>query len=85
MAIATLPAALGNPGTTSTFAFEWRKGMIFVPVRIDGSRPLSFALYTRSTRKAGVVLVGQTIGLCRLPALAEGGRPRKAMVCHTPA
>jgi hypothetical protein len=27
--------------------------------------------------------VGQTIVLCRLPALPEGGRPRSAMVCPT--
>src|ERR1022692_4343509 len=29
------------------------------------------------------VSVGQTIVLCRLPALPEGGRPRRAMVCPT--
>jgi hypothetical protein len=29
------------------------------------------------------VSVGQTIVLCRLPALPEGGRPRSAMVCPT--
>jgi hypothetical protein len=50
MALAILPAALAGPGNTSTFAFEWRKGMIFVPVRLNGSRPLSFVLDTGSTR-----------------------------------
>jgi hypothetical protein len=35
---------------TSTFAFDWRQGMIFVPVRLNGSRPLSFVLDTGSTR-----------------------------------
>jgi hypothetical protein len=29
------------------------------------------------------IRVGQTIVLCRLPALPEGGRPRSAMVCPT--
>jgi hypothetical protein len=35
---------------TSTFAFDWRKGMIFVPVRINGSGPLSFVLDTGSSK-----------------------------------
>jgi hypothetical protein len=48
-ALAILPASAG-PGKTSTFPFDWRWGMIFVPVRIDGSRPLSFVLDTGSTR-----------------------------------
>jgi len=48
-ALAILPASAG-PGKTSTFPFDWRWGMIFVPVRIDGSRPLSFVLDTWSTR-----------------------------------
>jgi hypothetical protein len=33
-----------------TFAFEWREGLIFLPIRINGSRPLSFVLDTGSTR-----------------------------------
>lgn len=33
-----------------TFAFEWREGLIFLPVRINGSKPLSFVLDTGSTR-----------------------------------
>jgi Aspartyl protease len=33
-----------------TFPFEWREGLIFLPVRINGSKPLSFALDTGSTR-----------------------------------
>src|SRR5690349_9844618 len=37
-------------GKESTFAFEWQKGMIFVPVRINGSKPLSFVLDSGSTR-----------------------------------
>jgi Aspartyl protease len=35
---------------SSTFAFDWRKGMIFVQVRINGSRPLSFVLDSGSSR-----------------------------------
>jgi hypothetical protein len=34
-------------------------------------------------RSSDPLLVGQTIGLCRLPTLSESGRPRKAMVCPT--
>jgi hypothetical protein len=30
----------------STFAFGWNKGMIFVPIRLNGSPPLSFVLDT---------------------------------------
>jgi len=37
-------------GTNSTFAFELRQGMIFVPVRLNGSGPLSFVLDSGSTR-----------------------------------
>jgi hypothetical protein len=33
-----------------TFAFEWREGLIFLPVGINGSKPLSFVLDTGSTR-----------------------------------
>lgn len=35
---------------SSTFAFEWREGLIFIPVRVNGSRPLSFVLDTGSAR-----------------------------------
>src|SRR5579872_863976 len=34
----------------TTFVFDWRKGMIFVPVRVDGSRLLSFVLDSGSAR-----------------------------------
>jgi Aspartyl protease len=37
-------------GQQSTFAFEWRQGVIFVPVRVNGSRPLSFVLDSGSAR-----------------------------------
>jgi hypothetical protein len=40
----------GGSTKTSTFAFDWRKGMIFVPVRVNGSGPLSFVLDTGSAR-----------------------------------
>ena len=33
--------------------------------------------------RLNVGIVGQTIVLCRLPALPEGGRPRSTMVCPT--
>ena len=41
----------GNANAKScTFAFEWREGLIVLPVRINGSKPLSFVLDTGSTR-----------------------------------
>jgi hypothetical protein len=46
----TSKAVFANGGKECTFAFDWRKGMIFVPVRINGSRPLSFVLDSGSTR-----------------------------------
>ncbi len=46
----TTKVAFASDSKVSTFAFEWRKGMISVPVRLNGSRPLSFVLDTGSTR-----------------------------------
>jgi predicted aspartyl protease len=63
IAIALLPANFGRPGNTSTFAFDWRKGMIFVPVRVDGSRPLSFVLDTGSTRNLIDRTLATSLGL----------------------
>jgi Aspartyl protease len=42
--------AFTSDGNVATFAFDLRNGMIFVPVRINGSRPLSFVLDSGSTR-----------------------------------
>lgn len=39
-----------DKGKASTFPFDWRKGMIFVPVRINGSKLLSFVLDSGSTK-----------------------------------
>src|SRR5271166_205729 len=47
----------------STFAFDWRKGMIFVPVRLNGSRPLSFVLDTGSTRNIVDRTLAKSLGL----------------------
>lgn len=44
-------------GNESRFPVECRQGMIFVPVRLNGSRPLSFVLDTGSTR----MLVDRTL------------------------
>lgn len=43
-------AIFSGAAKSSTFAFEWREGLIFLPVRINGSKPLSFVLDTGSTR-----------------------------------
>jgi predicted aspartyl protease len=44
-------------GEQTSFPFELRKDMIFVPVRLNGSKPLSFVLDTGSTR----MLVDRTL------------------------
>lgn len=46
MVRAILPATLAGRQKTSPFDFEWRKGMIFPPVEVNGSRPWSFVLDT---------------------------------------
>jgi hypothetical protein len=61
--LAILPIAFAVPGQPSTFAFEWRKGMIFIPVRLNGSRPLSFVLDTGSTRSVVDRTLAAALGL----------------------
>ncbi len=50
-------ATFSGKNNVSTFPFDWRKGMIVVPVRLNGSRPLLFVLDTGSTR----MLVDRTL------------------------
>jgi len=50
-------------GGKSTFAFRWNKGMIFVPIRLNGSPPLSFVLDTGSTRTIVDRAVATSLGL----------------------
>jgi hypothetical protein len=55
LAFARSSAEAGNiifasDSKTSTFPFDLRKGMIFIPVHINGSKPLSFVLDTGSSR-----------------------------------
>ena len=50
-------------GGKSTFAFRWNKGMIFVPIRLNGSPPLSFVLDTGSTRTIVDRAVAKSLGL----------------------
>jgi len=47
---ATGKAIFSGDAKASTFAFEWREGLIYLPVRINGSKPLSFVLDTGSAR-----------------------------------
>ncbi|HEV2728802.1 MAG TPA: retropepsin-like aspartic protease [Terriglobales bacterium] len=75
--LALLPVALGaqamDPSTKNTFAsgeqssvpFEFRKGMIFVPVRLNGSKPLSFVLDTGSARMLVDRALATDLGLKR--------------------
>jgi hypothetical protein len=37
-------------GSSTTFAFEWHEGLVFLFVSVDGSRPLRFVLDSGSTR-----------------------------------
>jgi hypothetical protein len=66
IAFALLSAALAQElgekdrfvqGEQSSFTFDWRKDMIFVPVRLNGSKPLSFVLDSGSAR----MLVDRTL------------------------
>lgn len=50
-------------GQASTFAFDFRKGMIFVPVRVNGSSPLSFVLDSGSTRVIVDRALAKNLGL----------------------
>jgi hypothetical protein len=47
----------------SSFDFKWQQGMIFVPVRVNGSRPLSFVLDSGSTRTLIDRSVAASLGL----------------------
>ncbi len=52
-------------GEQSSFPFEFRKDMIFVPVRLNGSEPLSFVLDTGSTRMLVDRTLANSLGLRR--------------------
>src|ERR1035438_5711102 len=56
-------AVFADHGNASTFAFDWREGMIFAPVRINGSKPLSFVLDSGSTRILIDRAVAASLGL----------------------
>jgi predicted aspartyl protease len=47
----------------ATFGFDWRNGMIFIPVRLNGSRPLSFVLDTGSTKMIVDRALATSLGL----------------------
>jgi hypothetical protein len=47
----------------ATFGFDWRNGMIFIPVRLNGSRPLSFVLDTASTKMIVDRTLATSLGL----------------------
>jgi hypothetical protein len=48
---------------TSRFQFAWKQGMIFVPVRVNGSRPLSFVLDSGSARMIIDRTLARSLGL----------------------
>ena len=54
---------LAAEGRESTFAFDWRAGMVFVPVRLNGSRPLSFVLDSGSARTIVDRALAASLGL----------------------
>ncbi len=55
--------AFSSGSKATTFSFDWRKGMIFVPVSINGSKPLSFVLDSGSARTLIDHHVAATLGL----------------------
>jgi Aspartyl protease len=76
MALSTVPGALcaqasdENAKVTfaagsreSTFGFDWRSSMVFVPVSLNGSRALSFVLDTGSTRTIVDRALATSLGL----------------------
>jgi predicted aspartyl protease len=76
MAVSVVPAVLcGQASDTkdkatfaagdrkATFGFDWRNGMIFIPVRLNGSRPLSFVLDTGSTKMIVDRALATSLGL----------------------
>jgi hypothetical protein len=75
--LALLPVALRaqavDPSTKNTFAsgeqssffFEFRKGMIFLPIRLNGSKPLSFVLDTGSAKMLVDRTLATNLGLKR--------------------
>jgi hypothetical protein len=50
-------------GKTVTFPFEWREGMIFIPVRLNGSKPLSFVLDSGSAKTLVDRTLAASLGL----------------------
>jgi hypothetical protein len=76
MALSTVDVALGaqasgeNAKVTfaagrreSTFGFDWHNGMIFIPVCLNGSRPLSFVLDSGSARTIVDRALATSLGL----------------------
>ncbi len=55
--VVTGKAVFAGDAKVSTFPFEWHQGMIFLPVRVNGSKPLSFVLDSGSTR----ILIDRTL------------------------
>jgi len=50
-------------GRSTSFAFEWREGVVFLPVSLNGSRPLRFALDSGSTRTLIERTLADSLGL----------------------
>lgn len=50
-------------GEETSFPFELKKGMIFLPVRVNGSKPLSFVLDTGSARMLVDRALANALGL----------------------
>lgn len=50
-------------GQQSSFSFDWRNDIIFLPVRLNGSKPLSFVLDSGSARMLVDRTVANNLGL----------------------
>lgn len=55
--------ALAAKGGESTVGFDWRAGMIFIPVRLNGSRPLAFVLDSGSAKTIVDRALAASLGL----------------------
>jgi hypothetical protein len=69
-----------NAKGTAGFPFEWREGMVVLPVSIHGSPPLHFVLDTASTRILIDRTVANSLGLKGAEADSLQGADRVAFL-----
>ena len=61
--VASATVTFAGDSKTATFPFDWREGMIFIPVRLNGSKPLSFVLDSGSAKTLVDRTLAASLGL----------------------